>query len=443
MSSEQYIIGRMMTSRQHLAEAIAFIDNKPDFFTDPAHQRIYESAALMFGKHQVVDLTTLMVQIKKHNAFEKSDIDKLMAAEAAGWKTQTILDHLVNHMEGFLTKKLLALTHEINTDLQKPKMNSLQVMDKLQTQIAEIDAMLTANQIPTIGRIAGQVISLMIDKREGRAIAGISTGFDNLNKKLGYLMPGSLNILAARPAMGKTAFAVTLALNIAKAGKRVLFMSLEMSGEELVARSLSQMAEVHNCTILKTPKDLDEAQFNRVLSASDEIVKLPLTIVDDGEVKINKLKSFIQRVQPEIVFVDYLQIMTPSVKEHISNQTQFYEDLTRDLKIIAKQQRLPMVVLSQLNRANEARANKRPMMSDLRSSGGIEQNADTVTFLHRPKYYDNSIDDDTTEVIIAKNRNGLVGTCLFKFIDIYTKFADADGMTYNNQNSFYDNGVPF
>ena len=161
-------------------------------------------------------------------------------------------------------------------------------------------------------------------------------------------------------------------------------MCLEMSGEELVARSLSQLAQVHNCTILKTPKDLDEKQFERVVATGDKLIKLPLTIVDDGEVKLNKLKSFIQRVQPEIVFVDYLQIMTPSIKEHISNQTQFYEDLTRDLKIIAKQHRIPMVVLSQLNRANEARTNKRPMMSDLRSSGGIEQNADTVTFLHRP-----------------------------------------------------------
>ena len=436
MTAEQMIIGRMMASRHQLAEAIAFIENKPGFFTDPAHQRLYETMCIMFGKYQEVDVTTVLVQLKKHKGFEKGDIDKCLAAEEAAMRTSTILDHLVNHMEGFLTKKLLALTHTINSDLQKQAGNSLQIMDSLQTQVAEIDAMLTSNAIPTIGKITSQVLAMMIDKREGRVTAGISTGFDNLNRTLGYLMPGSLNILAARPAMGKTAFAVSLALNMAQAGKRVLFMSLEMSGEELVARSLSQLAQVHNCTILKTPKDLDEKQFERVVATGDKLIKLPLTIVDDGEVKLNKLKSFIQRVQPEIVFIDYLQIMTPSIKEHISNQTQFYEDLTRDLKIIAKQHRIPMVVLSQLNRANEARTNKRPMMSDLRSSGGIEQNADTVTFLHRPKYYDQGLDDDSTEVIIAKNRNGLVGTCTFTFIDIYTKFVEASGKTnYRNTNN--------
>ena len=431
MNTELLIIGRMMQNRQHLAEAIAFIDNKPGFFSNPAHQRIYETMCAMFGRYKTVELPTLMVEHRKHPQYEKNDTQKLIDAEQHAWKSSTIMDHLVNNMEVFLTKKLLSLTHDINTKLQKMDGNSLQIMDQLQTQLSEVEAMLTSNAIPTLSVLTGKVVTMMIDKREGRATSGISTGYETLNNKLGYLMPGSLNILAARPAMGKTAFALCIALNMAQAGKRVLFFSLEMSSDELIARSLSQMAEVHNCTILKTPKDLSDQQFDRVINASDVISKLPMTIVDDGEVKLSKIKSFVQRVQPEIVFVDYLQIITPSIKEHISNQTQFYEDLTRDLKIMAKQFNLPMVVLSQLSRANESRQNKRPILSDLRSSGGIEQNADTVCFLHRPKYYDKDADNDNTEVIISKNRNGFVGTCLFEFIDIYTKFKE---LTYEYKN---------
>lgn len=429
MNTEQLILGRMLQSRQHLAEAIAFIENKPEFFIDPAHQRIFETMCLMFAKFREVEMATIMHEHRKHPKYDKGDVAKIINAEAAGLRTSTLIDHLVNHMEAWLTKNLLAITHGINTELQQGKGNSLQLMDKLQTQVAELDASLTANIIPSISKLTGQVINIMIDKREGRGVAGISSGFDVLNKKLGYLMAGSLNILAARPAMGKTAFAVNLALNMAEAGKRVLFFSIEMSSDELVARSLAQLAEVHNCTILKTPKDLKDDEFERVIKAADNLGKLPLTIIDDGEVKLNKLKSFIQRVQPEVVFVDYLQIITPTIKEHVNNQTQFYEDLTRDLKIMAKQFKLPMVVLSQLSRANEIRANKRPLLSDLRSSGGIEQNADTVTFLHRQKYYEPDSSDDTTEVIVAKNRNGLIGTCFFRFVDIYTKFMEQTNYT--------------
>ena len=247
--------------------------------------------------------------------------------------------------------------------------------------------------------------------------------------------------------MGKTAFSLSLAINMAKAGKRVLFLSLEMSDEELVVRMLSRLAEVHNTMILKTPSRLTDQQVDALYKTCDEIGKLPMTVIDDGDMRIGKIKSYIQRTNAEVVFIDYLQIITPSLPVHIANQNQFFEDLTRDLKIIAKAHRLPMVVMSQLSRANESRANKRPMLSDLRSSGGIEQNADTVTFLHRPKYYDKNLDDDSTEIIIAKNRNGMVGECKLKFIDIYTTFQEIDTLYEVKRNIFYNpddtDDIPF
>jgi len=367
---------------------------------------------------------SLAVACKKDQRFPKDMAVRLALIDMKAANHTHLTTYLVDHCEDWVKRKLRKLLIDTNEQLRHNAKSSLEIMQAHTSKLESLDAMLTGNQLPTLKRITGEVMTKLIDRREGRSEAGISTGYRSVDNLLGYLMPSTLNIIAARPAMGKTAFSLSIAVNMAKAGKRVLFLSLEMSDEELVVRMLSRLAEVHNTMILKTPAHLTDQQMNVLFKTSDEIAKLPMTVVDDGDMRIGKIKSYIQRTNAEVVFIDYLQIISPSIAAHVANQNQFFEDLTRDLKIIAKAHRLPMVVMSQLSRANETRANKRPMLSDLRSSGGIEQNADTVTFLHRPKYYDQSLEDDATEIIIAKNRNGMVGDCKMNFIDIYTTFKE-------------------
>ena len=422
--SDKTIIGIMMQNRNALAEGIAFIENKADFFDDALMQQLFQVMHQLYLDHKPVDVMTLALACKKDKRFPKDMAVRLAEIDMKVASHTHLTTYLVDHCEEWVKRKLRQSLLDANEHLKQNTMSSLEVMQLHTSNLEALDAMLTGNQLPTLKRIAAEVMTKLLDKREGRAEAGISTGYRSVDNLLGYLMPSTLNIIAARPAMGKTAFSLSIAVNMAKAGKRVLFLSLEMSDEELVVRMLSRLAEVHNTMILKTPAHLTDQQMNVLFKTSDEIAKLPMTVVDDGDMRIGKIKSYIQRTNAEVVFIDYLQIISPSIAAHVANQNQFFEDLTRDLKIIAKAHRLPMVVMSQLSRANETRANKRPMLSDLRSSGGIEQNADTVTFLHRPKYYDQSLEDDATEIIIAKNRNGMVGDCKMNFIDIYTTFKE-------------------
>jgi replicative DNA helicase len=445
--SDQTIIGIMMQDRNALAEGIAFIENKADFFDDSLMQQLFQVMHQLYMDNKPVDVMTLALACKKDQRFPKDMAVRLAEIDMKVASHTHLTTYLVDHCEEWVKRKLRQSLLDANEHLKQNVMSSLEVMQLHTSNLEALDAMLTGNQLPTLKRIASEVMTKLLDKREGRAEAGISTGYRSVDNMLGYLMPSTLNIIAARPAMGKTAFSLSLAINMAKAGKRVLFLSLEMSDEELVVRMLSSLAEVHNTMILKTPSRLTDQQVDALYKTCDEIGKLPMTVIDDGDMRIGKIKSYIQRTNAEVVFIDYLQIITPSLPIHIANQNQFFEDLTRDLKIIAKAHRLPMVVMSQLSRANESRANKRPMLSDLRSSGGIEQNADTVTFLHRPKYYDKNIDDDSTEIIIAKNRNGMVGECKLKFIDIYTTFQEIDTLYEVKRNPFYNpndnDDIPF
>jgi replicative DNA helicase len=237
-------------------------------------------------------------------------------------------------------------------------------------------------------------------------------------------MPSTLNILAARPAMGKTAFTVNWAVQIAKQGKKVAFFSLEMSADELAARILAAETGVSNGNIMKNPRELLDSEVKALFAASDHIKDLPLHIIDAGMVNINVVNAEVDRIKPDVVFIDYLQIMTPQNSVQAGDTNKFFEDLTRDLKITSKRLNIPIVLLSQLNRSLETRTNKRPILSDIRSSGGIEQNADTVTFVHREAYFNPQADRKAAELIVAKNRNGMCGTAEMYFYDHLTKFTD-------------------
>jgi replicative DNA helicase len=301
-------------------------------------------------------------------------------------------------------------------------------LDQAQALLLDVDR-------PTLRgpRSIGDVMRTVMDGIEARferggAMSGIPTGYQDLDRMLDGLHESELIIVAARPSVGKTALALDLTLSAARAGKGVLYCSLEMGADQLGDRALSSVGKIPHEQI-RTGKLTDEA-WPRLTSALTRLNELKLHIDDDAGMTLAALRARARRVDREtgglgLIVVDYLQLMTPPKSE---NRTQEISALSRGLKLLAKDMRVPVIVLSQLNRDLERRANKRPMMSDLRESGAIEQDADVILMLYRPSVYGKREPGrpDFTEIIVAKQRNGPIGSVWLQYQGPYMTFVASE-----------------
>ena len=261
------------------------------------------------------------------------------------------------------------------------------------------------------------------------SITGVPTGFRDLDFKLNGLQRSDLILVAARPAMGKTAFTLNIAKNVAMGIKRtVAFFSLEMSKEQLVGRILSSVAGIESDKLRKA--DMDPNDWGKVMAAADEMSQASLFIDDTPGLTVQDMRAKLRRLKVEhgldLVIVDYIQLMQGrSSGKGSENRQQEVSEISRNLKLIAREFNVPVIALSQLSRSVESRPDKRPVLSDLRESGSLEQDADIVIFLYRDKYYDeNSEMGDEAEVLIRKHRNGAVGTVSLLFKGELTRFLD-------------------
>ena len=260
------------------------------------------------------------------------------------------------------------------------------------------------------------------------AIPGLSTGLRDLDAKINGLNKGNLLLVAARPAMGKTSFALNMALNVAKKYKKtVAFFSLEMSREELAMRLLSSESFVDSQK-MATGK-LTEEEWVKIGMASSALSQTDIRVDDNGGITVAEMNAKLRRLDNSgLVVIDYLQLMQSSgYSKSNENRVQVVSDISRSLKVMAKELNVPMVCLSQLNRAAEGRSDKRPVLSDLRESGSIEQDADAVMMLYRDDYYNpNTEEKNIAECIVAKNRHGEIGTVKLQWLPQYTTFADRE-----------------
>jgi len=247
-----------------------------------------------------------------------------------------------------------------------------------------------------------------------------------VDKLIFGLNPSDLIIIAARPGMGKTTFAMNIAVNAARInrGKKVAVFSLEMSAEQLVARMLSSEGRISSDQ-LKTGR-FEKSQWRGIHEAAEMLNQIDLFIDDTASISLGEMKAKLRRVENlGLVVIDYLQLMSTNRKD--GNRVNEISEITRNLKIMAKELGVPVITLSQLTRGPESRTDKRPMMSDLRESGSIEQDADIIIFLYRDAYYNQGEDNiDTSECIIAKNRHGATDTVQLRFDGQYTKFTDLE-----------------
>lgn len=338
--------------------------------------------------------------------------------------------------ERAILRELIKTTNEVNALCYRPEGRTVhEVLEKAESSIFSIAEQGARGQQGFRGlsefiKQAGEKIETLYE-RKGQ-ITGLSTGFKDLDNDTSGLQPADLVIVAARPSMGKTAFAMNIAESVAlKQDKAVAVFSMEMPGDSLALRMLSSMGRIDQRKVRNG--QLDDDDWPRLVSAMTLLNKANLFIDDTGGLSPSDLRARCRRLMRKhplgLIIVDYLQLMTvPGTKE---NRTNEISEISRSLKMLAKEMNVPVIALSQLNRSLESRSDRRPIMSDLRESGAIEQDADLILFIYRDEVYNpNSVDKGTAEIIIGKQRNGPIGRLRLTFLGQYLRFENHIGEGY-------------
>ncbi|MBQ6539757.1 MAG: replicative DNA helicase [Oscillospiraceae bacterium] len=427
--AEQAVLGSMLIDARCVPNVIGML--KPDDFYVRANQEIYETIYSMFSFSMVVDPVTVLEQMKIKGTFEE------------GVSSQYILDLMnitptaVNVMEYasiVRDKALLRRIAEVGSGVAALAMEEGSAMEVLEVAEKRIYALRQGRSnggLEEISVVMAEVYeNLLKASRSKDKLPGIPTGFIDLDNSIMGLNKSDLILIASRPGMGKTSLALNIALNVAKnSGKTVAVFSLEMSKEQLCMRLLSGEAAIDSQK-LQTGR-LSDGDWERIGKMAGQISKSDLKIDDNSTLSVADMNAQCRRLQNlGLVVIDYLQLMQSSggnTGYTNENRQQVVSDISRMLKIMAKELNVPVICLSQLSRANESRTNKRPMLSDLRESGAIEQDADIVLGLYRDDYYNKETEEqNVAECIILKNRRGQTGTIKLGWMPQFTRFTSLE-----------------
>ena len=425
LEAEQAVLGSILIDSRCLTDVIGIL-NPGDFYLQQ-NREIYETIYSMFNFSQSVDPGTVLDKMKElgfHREDSRSYIMQLMeitptAANAVRY-AGIVRDKA-------MLRGLADAAGEISQTVLSQKGTPGELLENAEKKIYALRKGERGDSLEHIGTTLHKVFDHLTELSESdSAIPGLSTGLMDLDAKINGLNKSDLLLLAARPAMGKTAFALNVCLNVAKKyPKTVAFFSLEMSREQLAMRLLSIESFVDGQK-MATGK-LSEEEWNKLCMASAALSQTDIRVDDNPSITVAEMNAKCRRLDNlGLVIIDYLQLMNGSgYGKGGDNRVNVVSEISRSLKIMAKELNVPVICLSQLSRGPEGRADKRPMLSDLRESGAIEQDADEVLFLYRDEYYnENSEDKGIAECIISKNRHGEVGTVKLQWIPQYQTFTD-------------------
>ncbi len=424
--AEQAIIGCLLMNPSSVPMAIEAL-NSDDFF-QPINRRIFETIHSMFTNSQPIDAVTLLEKINFDDYADK-EMNKLYILQVMEITPSSA--NLPEYIEIIRDKAMLRSIIESMSEITDMAFNSTESASDI-SEIAEqkVYSIRHGREIKGLTHIKKIIAELYetLDElaQSDDSIPGIETGFTDLDQFITGLNKSDLILVAARPGMGKTSFALNVALNAAKrSDKNVAVFQLEMSKSQLASRFLSNEALIDSRK-LKTG-DLDDDDWGKIARASSVLAKSKIYIDDNPSITVAEIKAKCRRMGDELglIIIDYLQLMHSGKRS--DNRVNEVSEISRSLKIMAKELNVPVVCLSQLSRASELRSDKRPMLSDLRESGAIEQDADIVIFLYRDDYYNPETDEkNVAEVIVSKNRHGSVGTIKLQWIGEYTIFSNQD-----------------
>ncbi|MEG3955690.1 replicative DNA helicase [Microcoleus sp. herbarium2] len=426
IEAEEAILGGILIDPEAISRVAELL--RPDFFAITAHQVIYRSALDLFFQGQPTDLMTVTTRLTDRNQLEQvGGLTKLAQLVDRTVSAVNIDQYAVLVEDKYQRRKLIEAGHNIVQLGYETAVPLETVLDRAEQQIFSITQERPQQDLVSIGETLNQTFQDLENRNEGLALPGISSGFYDLDAMTGGFQRSDLIIVAARPAMGKTAFCTNIAHHIAAAKEKlpVAVFSLEMSKEQLVQRILSSEAKIES-NRLRSGR-ISQNEWEPISTAIGNLSELPLFIDDTPNITVTEIRSKVRRLQAEqggtlgLVLLDYLQLMEGSS----DNRVQELSRITRSLKGLARELNVPIIALSQLSRGVEARTNKRPMMSDLRESGSIEQDADLVIMLYRDEYYNpDSPDRGIAEVIITKHRNGPTGIVKILFDPQFTCFRN-------------------
>lgn len=434
IEAEQAVLGAMLIDKEAIAKVTEILTSD-DFYRE-AHRVIFNAMMELYNKNEAVDMVTITELLKRDNKLEDiggiayitSLANVVLTAANVKYHADIVAEKSVLRQLVRVSTEIAAMGYEANDDVGT-------LLDNAESRILEISNRKKKADFTPINDVlmeSVQSIEKLLNNKGG--LTGLPTGFADLDKLTSGLQPSDFVILAARPSMGKTALALNIVQNVAlrahkKVGgeaRSVAFFSLEMSKEQLVNRMLCAEAGIDSQRL--RVGEMHDEDWTHLWDACDVMSKAKIYIDDTAGITAMDMRSRARRLKAEhgldLIVVDYLQLMQGSGKRNSSNdRQQEVSEISRSLKALARELNVPVLALSQLSRSVESRQVKRPMLSDLRESGSLEQDADIVAFLYREDYYNPETENKHTELIIAKHRNGPVDTVNLFFQKQFTKFV--------------------
>lgn len=435
VEAEQAVLGSIIIDPKSLNEIATQM--KPEYFYIPQHKEIYTALSSMYELSQTIDFISLLEKLKKDGVYDeaggKAYLTQLVQTVPSA---ANVLTYVAIIRERYYARALMGAAQNIIKDINENTMDSGKLLDSAEQRIYEIREGRDITGLTHIKQVIESEtydrLSKLSNPETREDYIGIPCGISALDKMLTGLNKSDLIILGARPGMGKTSFALNIARNVAvNGGKTVCFFSLEMSREQLAQRMLSSEAGIKSEKLRTGELDADE--WTRLAQAGANLSKADIYFDETSTITVPEMKAKLRRMRKvDLVIIDYLGLMKSA--RPIDNRVQEVSEITRNLKIMAKELRVPVIACAQLSRGTEAKGKShKPVLADLRDSGSIEQDADIVLFLYREKYYDNEKDDDQdkgdpnqAECIVAKNRHGEIGSVDLYWDGQYTRFTSVD-----------------
>ena len=435
VEAEQSVLGSVLIDPKCLNDIA--VSMKTEYFYIPQHREIYKAMASMYELSQTIDYVSLLEKLKKDGVYDEAGGKAYLTQLVQTVPTSAnVLTYVAIIREHYYTRSLLTAAQGIIKDVNENTMDSGKLLDSAEQRIYEIRQ---GREISGLTHIKSVIenetydrLAKMADPETRNDYIGIPCGIGELDKMITGLNKSDLIILGARPGMGKTSFALNIVRNVAMGtGRTVCFFSLEMTRDQLAQRLLSSEAGIKS-EKLRTG-DLDEAEWARLATAGENLSKANIYFDESSAITVPEMKAKLRRMKKvDLVVIDYLGLMKSA--KPTDNRVNEVSEITRNLKIMAKELMVPVITCAQLSRGTEAKGKShKPALSDLRDSGSIEQDADIVLFLYRDTYYDNEkadyedrSDPNKAECIVAKNRHGEIGTVDLYWDGQFTRFTSVD-----------------
>ena len=430
---EEVVLGALMLERDAYMNVADFLT--PDAFYDPRNSKIYDAISTLGFNQRPIDMMTVTEQLRANGTLEEvGGAVHITELTSRVYSAANVEYHAKIVSQKYLARRLINFASQVSTGAFDESNDVDDLLQEAEGQLFEISQTHLKREVTQIDPVLNLALEqIQMAANTATGLSGLKTGYDDLDRMTSGWQNSDLIIIAARPAMGKTAFVLSMAKNMAiDYSIPVGIFTLEMANVQLVKRLISNVASLEGEKIKSGQLSADE--WDRLNSRIASVYSAPMYLDETPGLSITELRTKARRLVREhgvkIIMIDYLQLMTAKGMNHGSRE-QEVSTISRSLKALAKELNIPIIALSQLNRSTESREDKRPVLSDLRESGAIEQDADIVCFIHRPEYYTRSAEDQNgndirglAELIVAKHRSGGVGDVKLRFVSRFAKFEN-------------------